>query len=66
MTVRLPGKGQKKKRLYEQSGTILKNAENLDEIPLANTAEADYNALKRESEKNETETTAKRNGGHCQ
>lgn len=53
-------KRAEEKAALEQSGTILKNAENLDEIPLANTAEADYNALKRESEtqiQNETETT---------
>lgn len=59
MTVRLPGKGQKKSG-FRAVRHYFKNAENLDEIPLANTAEADYNALKRESEtqiQNETETT---------
>ncbi len=52
-------KGQKKSG-FRAVRHYFKNAENLDEIPLANTAEADYNALKRESEtqiQNETETT---------
>ena len=49
-------KRAEEKAALEQSGTILKNAENLDEIPLANTAEADYNALKRKSAEREEKT----------